>query len=125
MKRSVWLWVLQGLLAILFLFAGGAKLVMPVSFMQQGPVVLPGWFLHFIGVAEVLGGLGLILPGMVLQKFDPSATLTRLAAIGLTAIMVGAVGVSAYGTGIVSAIFPFVVGLLLSVVIVMRAQAVV
>src|SRR5437879_11590246 len=59
---NVALWIVQGLLAALFLFAGGAKLVLPLDQMA-GPVALPGWFLRFLGVAEVLGALGLVLPG--------------------------------------------------------------
>src|SRR2546425_7867969 len=65
---NVALWIIQGLLAALFLFAGGAKLVMSADQMA-GPVALPVWFLRFIGVAEVLGALGLVLPG--LQRVRP------------------------------------------------------
>src|SRR5881409_4113219 len=61
---NVALWIVQGLLAALFLFAGGAKLVLPLDQMA-GPVALPGWFLRFLGVAEVLGALGLVLPGLL------------------------------------------------------------
>ena len=46
-----------GLLAVLFLFAGASKLVLPVEAMQQGPVHFSGSFLRFIGVAEVLEDL--------------------------------------------------------------------
>src|ERR1051325_6313169 len=59
---SVALWVGQGLLAALFLFAGGFKLVASAEMMSQGPVVLPLMFLRFIGLCEVLGAIGLILP---------------------------------------------------------------
>src|SRR5207245_6490718 len=76
------LWIVQGLLAALFLFAGGAKLVLPLDQMT-GPVALPGWFLRFLGVAEVLGALGLILPGLL--RIRPG--LTPLAAAGLVIIM--------------------------------------
>jgi hypothetical protein len=48
---NVALWIVQGLLAALFLFAGGAKLVLPLDQMAAS-VALPGWFLRF------LGGLG-------------------------------------------------------------------
>jgi hypothetical protein len=58
------LWIVQGLLALLFLFTGGMKLVLPVEVLtEQSP--LPGWFVRFIGVAEVLGAIGLILPGLL------------------------------------------------------------
>ena len=82
---NVALWVVQGLLAALFLFAGGAKLVMSLDQMA-GPPALPGWFLRFIGVAEVLGALGLVLPGLL--RIRPG--LTPLAATGLVIIMIGA-----------------------------------
>src|SRR5213080_3226681 len=58
---NIALWIVQGLLAALFLFAGGAKLVLPLD-QLAGPVALPGWFLRSIGAAEVLGALGLVLP---------------------------------------------------------------
>ena len=79
------LWIVQALLALLFLFAGGMKLVLPLEKMA-GPIPLPGLFLRFIGVCEVLGGLGLILPGLVGIRTG----LTPLAAVGLVIIMVGA-----------------------------------
>src|SRR3989475_3590159 len=82
---NVALWIVQGLLSALFLFAGGAKLVLPLDQMT-GPVALPGWFLRFIGVAEVLGALGLVLPGLL--RIRPG--LTPLAAAGLVIIMIGA-----------------------------------
>src|SRR5216117_3200901 len=54
------LWIVQSLLALLFFFAGGMKLVLPLE-QLTGPITLPGPLLRFIGVAEVLGALGLIL----------------------------------------------------------------
>jgi uncharacterized membrane protein YphA (DoxX/SURF4 family) len=89
---NILLWILQSLLSLLFLFAGVMKFLMPVAEMQKGsPVVFPGWFFHFIGACEVLGGLGLILP--VLLRIKPG--LTPLAAAGLGIIMLGATIVSA------------------------------
>jgi uncharacterized membrane protein YphA (DoxX/SURF4 family) len=105
------LWVVQGLLALLFLFAGGTKLVLPIEEMTK-QMPLPGLFLRFIGVAEVLGGLGLILPG--LTGIRPG--LTPLAAVGLVIIMVGATVLSAATGGIVPALLPLVVGFLLAFV---------
>ena len=78
------LWIVQGLLAALFLFAGVMKLVLPLD-QLPGPVELPGWFLRFIGVVEVLGALGLILPALL--RIRPG--LTPLAAAGLVIIMIG------------------------------------
>ena len=63
---NVILWILQVLLGLLFVFSGVMKFVMSVEEMNaQAPVVLPGLFLHFIGVCEVLGGFGLILPSLL------------------------------------------------------------
>src|SRR5207253_3605601 len=103
---NVALWIVQGLLAALFLFAGGAKLVMSADQMA-GPVALPVWFLRFIGVAEVLGALGLILPGLL--RIRP--VLTPLAAAGLVIIMIGATVYTLAAGDVAPALIPLVVGL--------------
>ena len=82
---NVALWIIQGLLAALFLFAGGMKLITPIEEMTR-QIAMPGWFLRFIGVAEMLGALGLIFPWLLGIR----AKLTPLAAAGLTVIMIGA-----------------------------------
>jgi len=104
---NVALWIVQGLLAALFLFAGGAKLVLPLDQMA-GPVALPGWFLRFIGVAEVLGALGLVLPGLL--RIRPG--LIPLAAAGLVIIMIGATIVMWAGGMVAVALMNLVVTLL-------------
>src|SRR6266699_4038992 len=83
--RTYTLWTVQGLLALLFLFTGGMKLVLPLAELTK-QMPLPGLFVRFIGVAEVLGAIGLILPGLLRIRRD----LTPLAAAGLVIIMVGA-----------------------------------
>jgi hypothetical protein len=72
------LWIVQAMLVVVFLFAGGMKLILSLDQMA-GPVALPGWFLRFIGGSEVLGAIGLILPA--LTGIYPG--LTPLAACGL------------------------------------------
>jgi hypothetical protein len=109
------LWVLQGLLAALFLFAGGFKLVTPMAAMTQ-QVPLPGLFLRFIGLVEVAGALGLILPGLLHIR----PILTPLAAAGLVIIMSGAVGVTMATAGAAPAVMPGVVGVLAASVAVGR-----
>ena len=101
------LWIVQGLLALLFLFAGGMKLVLPLDKLA-GPIALPGLFLRFIGVAEVLGAIGLILPGLL--RIKPG--LTPLAAAGLVIIMIGATGLTVASGDVAMALIPLVVGLL-------------
>lgn len=102
------LWIAQVVLALLFLFAGGTKLVLPIEEMNKGPVVLPGLFLRFIGACELLGGLGLILPGL----FGIMPGLTPLAAAGLVIIMLGATVITAMTGGGATTLIPLVVGLL-------------
>ena len=106
------LWIIQGLLAALFLFAGGTKLVLPLDVLMSmgspNQIQLPGWFVRFIGVVEVLGALGLILPGLL--RIRPG--LTPLAAAGLVIIMIGATVLTLAGGDVAPALIPLVVGLL-------------
>src|SRR5438309_6270191 len=101
------LWIVQGLLALLFLFAGGMKLVLPLEELTA-QMPLPGLFLRFIGVAEVLGAIGLILPGVL--RIRPG--LTPLAAAGLVIIMIGATVLTLAGGAVALALIPMVVGVL-------------
>src|SRR5690349_7815027 len=101
------LWIAQGILAALFLFAGGMKLVMPAAALAAQSH-LPGAFMKFIGIAETLGALGLILPGL----FHVRERLTSLAAAGLVIIMVGAVVTTIVQGQGPAAIVPAIVGLI-------------
>jgi len=109
--RRVVLWIIQGLLAAVLLFAGGLKLALPVE-QLSGPVALPGGFIRFIGVAEVAGAFGLILPGLL--RIRPA--LTPLAALGLVTIMIGATVVTLAGGMLAPALIPPVVGTLAATV---------
>jgi hypothetical protein len=111
MTKGKWLWIVQGLLAFIFLFAGSTKLVLPLDKLA-GPVALPGLFIRFIGVCEVLGAIGLILPGLL--NIRPA--LTPIAASGLVIIMTGAVTITIMGGDVALAIVPLVVGLLATLV---------
>ena len=91
---NILLWIIQILLALLFIFSGSMKFVMSVQQMnEQAPVVLPGLFLHFIGVCEILGGFGLVLPALL--RIKPG--LTPLAATGLAIITAGATVITLMG----------------------------
>lgn len=107
-RANVTLWIVQGVLAALFLFAGGMKELMPIAALTQQSG-LPGWFMRGIGIAEMTGALGLILPGL----FKIKRGLTPIAALGLITIMAGAVTISVTELGIAAAALPCVVGLLL------------
>ena len=103
------LWTTQILLAALFIFSGGIKLVMPIEEMiKQMPVALPGWFLQFIGVCELLGGIAMILPGLL--RIKPG--LTPLAAVGLVIVMIGATVINMMGPSIGTTLLTAVLGLL-------------
>ncbi|NBO45573.1 MAG: DoxX family protein [Actinobacteria bacterium] len=87
------LWIVAGLLCVAFLAAGIPKLVGGKAKISANPQM--AWSENFsdvairgIGLAEVLGALGLILPP-VFQLWMP---LTAAAALGLAALMAGAVG---------------------------------
>src|SRR4051812_15521525 len=96
------LWTAQILAALIFVFAGVTKFLLPAEKLQQGPIVFPLAFIYFIGVCECLGALGLILPGVTRVK----TFLTPLAAAGLTTIMIGATVVSVLSMGALAGVFP-------------------
>ena len=107
------LWTIQGLLALTFLFAGGMKLAMSSEELAAAMTLpLPIAFVRFIGVCEVLGALGLVLPGVFRIRTD----LTPLAAEGLVVIMLGAVTTTVMTMDASMAILPLVVGILAAAV---------
>lgn len=86
---NITLWVVQVVLALLFLMAGFTKTFRPLETVAKSlPWVkeYPAWFTRFIGVSELLGAIGLILPGLV----HILPWLTVVAAIGLAIVMVAA-----------------------------------
>ena len=104
------LWIVQGLLTALFLFGGFVKLTMTPEELAA-VCSLPVLFVRFISVCELLGGLGMVLPGI----FKIRTELTPIAAVGLTIITLGATGLTAAGTDgadPVTAIFPFTAAVL-------------
>jgi uncharacterized membrane protein YphA (DoxX/SURF4 family) len=82
------LWVVQILLACAFGMAGVMKSTQPVEALVQGGIAwagqMPLAMVRFIGVSELLGAIGLILPAAT--KIKP--LLTPLAALGLLTIMI-------------------------------------
>jgi len=106
-KMNYTLWAIQILLALLYLFAGGLKLILPMAELTK-QMALPGPFLRFIGGNEVLGAAGLILPGLLRRQRE----LTPVAAIGLSIIMLGATLLLIANPGAGSPLMPMAVGLL-------------
>jgi uncharacterized membrane protein YphA (DoxX/SURF4 family) len=111
------LWIIQVGLALIFLSTGSRKLIVPAGVVKHPmSVPLPGLFMQFIGVAEVAGALGLVLPGL----FRIWRGLTPLAACGLVLIMIGATVVVFRSGNVANALLPFGVGLLCIVIAVGR-----
>src|SRR6187431_1618502 len=113
LRNNKVLWTLQILLAALYLFAGGFKLVAAPEQMVASPTdPVPSanmvLFLRMIGGFEVLGAAGLILPEITGIKRH----LTSVAAGCLAVIMVGAIVVSIAQLGVSAAIMPLVAGVL-------------
>lgn len=87
---NIALWVLQILLALVFLVAGVPKATQPIPTLSKRipwTKEAPEWFVRFIGVAEILGAVGLILPALT----GILPWLTIAAAIGLALAMVSAI----------------------------------
>ena len=87
---NIALWIVQALLALAFVLAGSMKLFQPIATLSKSmnwTGELPAWQVRGIGLAELLGGLGLILPGVT----HIAPWLTPLAALGLVIAMLSAV----------------------------------
>jgi uncharacterized membrane protein YphA (DoxX/SURF4 family) len=84
---NVTLWIIQILLAAAFLVSGITKLIRPGAKLKAGLPEFHPSVIRLISVAEILGALGLILPGLT----GIAPVLTPVAAIGLAIIMTGAV----------------------------------
>ena len=86
---SVVLWIIQVLLALVFLMTGFMKLTQPIAILSKRmtwTAAVPLGLVRFIGLAELLGGIGLILPMLI----GILPWLTIAAAIGLSIVMVSA-----------------------------------
>lgn len=85
------LWIVAGLLAVVFLVAGANKLLISKEKLAKAPG--GGWvndfsagFIKTLGAVEILGAAGLILPAAL----GIAPILVPLAAVGLGTIMIGA-----------------------------------
>src|SRR3954447_26000276 len=83
-KANVALWILQILLALFFALGSGAPKLLLSADQLPLPMPLPTWLISFIGVCEVLGGLGLVLPGLTKRYL----AITPLAAVCLVALTI-------------------------------------
>jgi uncharacterized membrane protein len=87
---NIFLWIVQALLTLAFLVAGATKAIQPKEKLTQQMAWAQSWSpgaIKAIGVAEVLGALGVILPWAT----GIAKVLTPLAAVGLAILMIGAI----------------------------------
>jgi uncharacterized membrane protein YphA (DoxX/SURF4 family) len=91
LMMNLTLWIIAGLLAVVYLAAGIAKLIVPKEKLATAPAA--GWIEDFsagsvkaIGALEVLAAVGLVLPAAI----DIAPVLVPLAAVGLVLLMAGA-----------------------------------
>jgi putative oxidoreductase len=109
---NVALWIVQGLLALVFLLAGGMKLVMPLDQLIANGMTavehMPAALTRFIGLSEVAGALGLILPAAL--RIQPK--LTPVAAGALAFVMVLAIVTHLWLAEVHAIGAPLVLGLL-------------
>jgi uncharacterized membrane protein len=102
------LWILQVILALFFGLASGApKLLLPAEALPM-PIPLPQTFLWFIGTCEVLGALGLILPGLT----HVQTRLTPIVAALLALLTICAATYQLFAAQPANAVFALAVGAL-------------
>jgi uncharacterized membrane protein YphA (DoxX/SURF4 family) len=84
---NIALWIIQILLALVFLVSGITKAIRPGEKLKAAFPALPVGLIRLVAVAEIVGAAGLILPGV--SGITP--ILTPVAACGLSVVMVGAI----------------------------------
>jgi len=85
------LWVVQGLLAAAFIMAGFMKMTSPIDALAAEGMSFvnsfPEGMVRFIGISEILGGIGLILPALL--RIKPVLTPIAAAALALVMVLAG------------------------------------
>jgi hypothetical protein len=87
---KIGLWAAQLIVFILFTLFGSMKLFMPIDRLAEmwvWPGQVASWFLHFTGVLDVAGGIGVLLPAVT--RIRPG--LTVLAALGCALLQIVAI----------------------------------
>jgi putative oxidoreductase len=89
--RLITMWILSGLLALVFLGSGGAKLAGAAAMVELFDKVGRGqWFRYFTGLLEVAGGIGLLIPRYafyaagLLAVVMVGATIANLTVLGIS-----------------------------------------
>ena len=115
---NIVLWVLQILLAVAFFAHGVMMVVPPAEVAAQMNASLPRWFQLFLGVAEVLAAVGLVLPG--LTRILP--WLVSWAAGGIIIVMVSATGYHVVRGEVSSAVITLILLVMAAFVAYMRSR---
>jgi uncharacterized membrane protein YphA (DoxX/SURF4 family) len=115
---NVLLWILQVLLALAFLAHGWLFLSPPPEIVEQMNASLPRWFQLFLGIAEVLAAIGLVLPGVTGIK----PWLVPCAALGIMCVLSSATVYHLVRGEISSAIITLVMFVLATAVAYLRWQ---
>ena len=109
---NVVLWVLQVFFGLFFILASGAPKFFAPHEMLAMPIDLPREFLIFVGTCEVLGGLGLILPGVLRRRQE----MTTVAAFMLVLLTICATTYQLLGRQPESAVFAACVGVVCALI---------
>jgi uncharacterized membrane protein YphA (DoxX/SURF4 family) len=81
---NIVLWILQSLLALVFLAHGLMMVFPPEAVAAQMNAAMPRWFQLFVGISEVLAAVGLTLPAIT--RIQP--WLVSAASVGLMIVMI-------------------------------------
>ena len=113
---NIVLWILQVLLAAVFLAHGGFMVAPPAEMVELMNAQLGAGFRVFLGVAEILAAIGLILPGVT--RILPG--LIASAAAGLMIVMASATVLHTWRGETSSAMTTAILFVLVTVVAYMR-----
>ena len=105
---NIILWIAQVLLGAMFIMIGILKTTSPIDDLVAQGMDYGIGLTRFIGVSELLGGIGLILPSVL--RIKPN--LTVWAARGIMLIMLLAVGYHLFTSDYVGSVMPLVLGLI-------------
>lgn len=113
---NVFLWIAAVVLAVVFLMAGARKAIQPkqkLLTMMKWAETVPDGQLKVLGIVEVLGAIGLILP----RALNIAPVLTPVAAVGCAVTMLGAVILHAVRKEYREVVFPPFVLLVLAIIV--------
>jgi hypothetical protein len=106
-KQKIIYYVLLVVISGLFLFSGVPKLLtIPMAVAGFTKIGLPLWFMHIIGIGEIIGAIGLWIRPVFRYAYE-----------GLFLVLAGAFGTTLVFIGFVMAIFPLVIAILLGVAV--------